>query len=346
MKILDFGLAALARDPRLAPKGAVFGTPEYMSPEQARGEDATAQCDLYALGVLFFEMLTGQLPVPLATTARRCSRCSAARRRRGRRAMRPDVAPQAEAIVLRLLEKDAAQALPGRPPSAGRAEGAPALAAVEAAGTARRAKRRRSRRRPRRRRSPPASSSGRTRAALFSRMVARAYPNGNAAARAADRARHSRGSSRRAQRGSRARSRATRASSRRSSAAVARCAPRSAARSRSSRHEESRALREATDWRERIRSVESELRSRAARARGHRTPRARGRDARRRRALAAPDLRVRGRGARDGRGAVAPDRTPRRARHAPRRRARPSCANRSTICAASCSATPTRSRTT
>src|SRR4029079_16843298 len=62
VKILDFGLAAIARDPRLAPKGAVFGTPEYMSPEQARGEEAAAQSDLYALGVLFFEMLTGQLP--------------------------------------------------------------------------------------------------------------------------------------------------------------------------------------------------------------------------------------------------------------------------------------------
>src|SRR5258706_579581 len=62
VKILDFGLAGLARDPRLAPKGAVFGTPEYMSPEQARGEDAGPQSDLYAIGVLFFEMLTGQLP--------------------------------------------------------------------------------------------------------------------------------------------------------------------------------------------------------------------------------------------------------------------------------------------
>src|SRR5512135_1823374 len=62
VKILDFGLAAIARDPRLAPKGAVFGTPEYMAPEQARGEEATPQADLYALGVLFFEMLTGQLP--------------------------------------------------------------------------------------------------------------------------------------------------------------------------------------------------------------------------------------------------------------------------------------------
>src|SRR6185436_17949782 len=49
VKILDFGLAALTRDARLAPKGAIFGTPEYMAPEQARGEDATALCDLYAL---------------------------------------------------------------------------------------------------------------------------------------------------------------------------------------------------------------------------------------------------------------------------------------------------------
>src|SRR4029079_11631828 len=50
VKILDFGLAALAHDPRLAPKGAVFGTPEYMSPEQARGEQAGRPADLSPLG--------------------------------------------------------------------------------------------------------------------------------------------------------------------------------------------------------------------------------------------------------------------------------------------------------
>lgn len=62
VKLLDFGLARLSRDGRLAAKGAVFGTPEYMSPEQARGEDATPLSDLYAIGVIFFEMATGRLP--------------------------------------------------------------------------------------------------------------------------------------------------------------------------------------------------------------------------------------------------------------------------------------------
>lgn len=105
VKILDFGLAALAHDPRLAPKGAVFGTPEYMSPEQARGEQAGPQSDLYALGVLFFEMLTGQLPfrstdrdalLEMQRTARPPDPLS----------LRKDCHPDARTIVLTLLEKD------------------------------------------------------------------------------------------------------------------------------------------------------------------------------------------------------------------------------------------------
>ncbi len=104
VKILDFGLAALKRDARLAPKGAVFGTPEYMSPEQARGEDATAASDLYALGVLFFEMLTGQLPFRSndRDTLLKMQQTQAPTRPR---ALRPDVHPQGEEICVRLLAK-------------------------------------------------------------------------------------------------------------------------------------------------------------------------------------------------------------------------------------------------
>src|SRR5438445_2128547 len=102
VKILDFGLAALARDPRLAPKGAIFGTPEYMSPEQARGEDAGPQSDLYALGILFFEMLTGQLPFRSSDrdTLLEMQRTSPPPKPNQ---LRPDVSRPGEAICLRLL---------------------------------------------------------------------------------------------------------------------------------------------------------------------------------------------------------------------------------------------------
>ena len=105
VKILDFGLAALTRDPRLAPKGAVFGTPEYMSPEQARGEDAASTSDLYALGILFYEMCTGRLPF------RSGDRETLLEMQRSAppptpRSLRPDLPEKAEEILLKLLAKD------------------------------------------------------------------------------------------------------------------------------------------------------------------------------------------------------------------------------------------------
>jgi serine/threonine-protein kinase len=104
VKIMDFGLAALKRDARLAPKGAVFGTPEYMSPEQARGEDATPTSDLYAVGVLMFEMLTGQLPFRSndRDTLLKMQQSQAPPRPR---AIRPDAHPVAEEIAIKLLAK-------------------------------------------------------------------------------------------------------------------------------------------------------------------------------------------------------------------------------------------------
>jgi serine/threonine-protein kinase len=67
-KVLDFGLAKVTeREMRpgsliLTREGMVFGTPEFMSPEQARGKPLDGRSDIYSLGMIFYEMLTGKLP--------------------------------------------------------------------------------------------------------------------------------------------------------------------------------------------------------------------------------------------------------------------------------------------
>ena len=62
LAVADFGAAAQLGEDRLTQTGAIVGTPFYLSPEQLRGAPATAQSDLYSLGVVFHEMLTGRKP--------------------------------------------------------------------------------------------------------------------------------------------------------------------------------------------------------------------------------------------------------------------------------------------
>ncbi|HXX67623.1 MAG TPA: protein kinase [Polyangiaceae bacterium] len=65
VKVVDFGLAKMraeTQQPGITSPGIVCGTPEYMSPEQARGDPLDARSDLYAVGVILYQLLTGHLP--------------------------------------------------------------------------------------------------------------------------------------------------------------------------------------------------------------------------------------------------------------------------------------------
>ena len=112
VKLLDFGIAKFnfGQKTRITRLGSVFGTPQYMSPEQAAGEDADHRGDIYSFGCILYEMVTGEVPFTsdtfMGTLTKQMFGVPTAPRQ-----LRPDlgIPPSLEEIILKMLAKDPGQ---------------------------------------------------------------------------------------------------------------------------------------------------------------------------------------------------------------------------------------------
>lgn len=106
VKILDFGLA-LAQNPvdRLAGRGTVIGTPQYLSPEQARSEPLDDRTDLYSLGVVLYELCTGGLPFKARSVPEQLI-LTLIHQPRAVQEINPAIPQPLSKLIARLLEKE------------------------------------------------------------------------------------------------------------------------------------------------------------------------------------------------------------------------------------------------
>ena len=107
VKLMDFGIARLgdAGDARMTRTGTMMGTPAYMSPEQIEGREISDKTDIYAFGIVLYEMLAGTTPftapTPTAVLTKQLRDPAPPLR-----ATRPDVPPLVEQVILQALEKE------------------------------------------------------------------------------------------------------------------------------------------------------------------------------------------------------------------------------------------------
>ena len=107
IKLIDFGIAMKEDARRLTYAGPspMLGTPDYISPEQVKGQRGDQRSDIYALGIIFYEMLTGQTPFsgpnPLAVMNERLLNDPKPPRK-----LRAEISPQLQEILYRALERD------------------------------------------------------------------------------------------------------------------------------------------------------------------------------------------------------------------------------------------------
>ncbi|MCX6565158.1 MAG: protein kinase [Candidatus Aminicenantes bacterium] len=115
VRVADFGLAQTIEVSSKNVPGRIVGTPAYLSPEQARGEEADARSDIYALGVIMYEILTGRKPFTADTIAGYLEK-HLHEKPKSPKTWNPGLSHRLEMTILRCLEKDPDK----RFPSAGR----------------------------------------------------------------------------------------------------------------------------------------------------------------------------------------------------------------------------------
>ena len=107
-KIMDFGIARSLSGRGITGAGVMIGTPEYMSPEQVEGKDVDQRSDIYSLGIIIYEMLTGRIPfegdTPFTIGVKHKSE-----RPRDPRELNPQIPQDLGRLVLKCLEKDGAK---------------------------------------------------------------------------------------------------------------------------------------------------------------------------------------------------------------------------------------------
>jgi serine/threonine protein kinase len=104
LKIMDFGLARAVWTSKLTQQGTIIGTFEYMSPEQIRGMEADSRSDLYSLGIVFYELLTGKVPFQ-ASSEYELMRLHVDIAPSSPRDLCGEIPPELEEIVLKALSK-------------------------------------------------------------------------------------------------------------------------------------------------------------------------------------------------------------------------------------------------
>jgi tetratricopeptide (TPR) repeat protein len=107
-RIMDFGIARSLRTKSITGEGVIIGTPEYMSPEQVEGKDVDQRSDIYSLGVILYEMVTGRVPfegeTPLSVAVKQKTEAAPDPRRSN-----AQVPEDLSHLILKCLEKDKAK---------------------------------------------------------------------------------------------------------------------------------------------------------------------------------------------------------------------------------------------